>query len=247
MEPLAVFQHKGQTLRIWQDDCAESPRERFDGNIGTLCLSHRRYDLPNESGLTPDELLELLESSIRERLVVLEVRGYDHGSLTIGVSGSDPCLHDLWDSGRLGVIYADIEKARKILCIDDPEELRKAVISSLEEEVKEFNRYLNGCVFGYTLEGPGKAYDSCWGYYGDTWEEAFKGTGAFPEELLKYPMDGEREVQKLQKIRQENFMEFLEQEFGQPEEIPNSWEESMALRIAEQLHRLRSRSDGSQS
>jgi len=60
--------------RIERDPNCTSPRE-YD-NLGTLCLFHVRYKLPNESGMEPDELREFL---LDLDGVKLPVWAYDHG------------------------------------------------------------------------------------------------------------------------------------------------------------------------
>lgn len=41
-----TFEHSGYTVRIETDECQDNPREWC--NLGTMCMDHRRYNLPWE-------------------------------------------------------------------------------------------------------------------------------------------------------------------------------------------------------
>ena len=106
--------------------------------------------------------LDLMELSIddlftrlREKAYVLPLYLYDHSGITMNTGGfSCP-----WDSGQVGFIYAMKDYADSET--PDP-------VKYLEGEVKTYDQYLTGDVYGYTVEDP-EGYaeeDSCWGFYG---------------------------------------------------------------------------------
>lgn len=89
---------------------------------------------------------------------------YDHSGITMSTSPfSCP-----WDSGQVGFIYATRRAVLK-------EWNKKRMSPTLNEqatqvllaEVKEYNQYLTGDVWGYIIEDDaGEQLDSCWGFYG---------------------------------------------------------------------------------
>jgi hypothetical protein len=129
------------------------PREDFD-HLGTMVCFHRRYSLGDiDHGLSLEEAKEL---EARDDVISLPLYLYDHSGLTMNTTGfSCP-----WDSGKVGFIYVTKERAEKE-GVPDPEALLRA-------EVKEYDQYLRGEVYGYrVLDEAGKELDSCWGFYGD--------------------------------------------------------------------------------
>jgi hypothetical protein len=73
-----------------------------------------------------------------------------------------------WDSGQVGYIYIDKEKALKeyggkIFS----RQLKKRLTSYLEGEVEVYDQYLTGDVYGFQLLDPeGEEVDSTWGFFG---------------------------------------------------------------------------------
>ena len=94
-----------KTAKIIRDQDCESPRE-YD-NLGTLCLFHSRYSLPNESEKTAVALQEFIGGEFNG--LVLKVWGYDHGGLALSTEHSG-CFADQWDSGQAGIIYIERSK-----------------------------------------------------------------------------------------------------------------------------------------
>ncbi len=158
---------------IVQDECADSPRE--SDNLGTLCLFHRRYDVPDESGLGMEWVQRFLHNDFKG--VWLPVYAYDHS----GIALSTEPFSCPWDSGQLGVIYITQEKI-------DAEGLEAQGLESnmkeiLRGEVKTFGQWLNGECYGYKLRYDnglcGNHMDSCFGFYGrEEAEQAAREAGA---------------------------------------------------------------------
>ena len=188
-------------LRIEKDDCLESPRT-WD-NLGTIAYKHRNYELGEEKiedpidwlieklGFNEDEAHEFVKYYRRgndlycdenkvaleadflnhDDFVALPLYLYDHGSITIATKPFG-CR---WDSGQLGYIYATKETMEKEYGkLDD--ETRKTALKVLEDEIKTFDQYVTGEVYGFEIveevkcEECGyveeKHIDSSWGFYG---------------------------------------------------------------------------------
>lgn len=146
-------------LTIIQDSSAESPRE-WD-NSCKMMLHHRRYDLPNETGLSfrdYDSYDELREALGAEYKWVFNVYGYEHG----GIAFSLRPFSCPWDSGQAGFICSD-------------EEDRDKAYAQAEAELKTYTAWCNGEVYGYKIEDDnGEEIDSCWGFIGDPEESGMK-------------------------------------------------------------------------
>lgn len=168
----------GYRLRVRNegDNPGDSPRDD-ESNLGTLVLKHGRYDLPFEGDLAGriDEALQNYGFRTVERwlrvchgaTVVLPVRGYDHGQFRLEAAErpSYP-FNDVWDSGLAGLIY-DTPQGREEC--GTPAELIAEVLAA---EVKVYDQWANGEVYGYVVEqheGNGgddwEIVDSCGGYY----------------------------------------------------------------------------------
>jgi len=164
-------------LKIVQDDDARSPRQDFD-NLGTMVCFHHRYNLGDSHSYSDPrhfleslamELAELEEEvleemsmdelmdTIEEHVVMLPLYLYDHSGITMRTSPfSCP-----WDSGQVGYIYVPVKDLEKEgLTLQQAEDI-------LEAEVKTYDQYLTGDIYGYILEThEGEHIDSCWGFYG---------------------------------------------------------------------------------
>lgn len=132
---------------------------------------------------------------------------YDHGGITMSCGARHYPYNDQWDSGQVGWIVVMkktiMEEVGTEYVLDDEGELirvehphkdapstwefktrplteetwRKRAIGIMEAEVKEYDQYLTGEVYGFTLysadpAGEGEEVDwseedSCWGFFGD--------------------------------------------------------------------------------
>lgn len=124
--------------------------------------------VPDDVALTIDWLDSLpyrRERVLRDDLAVcLPLYLYDHSGITIS-HGSFSCP---WDSGQVGWHYITKEAA------DDnwPAWTEDSLNSCLEAELKNYDDYLRGNVWGYVIENEnGDVVDSCSGFYGDALEE----------------------------------------------------------------------------
>ena len=157
-------------LRIFQDDNAESPRQ-WD-NMGTMVCFHRRYNLGDEHNYdSPEEFKQCVNE--KDIAVILPLYIYDHSGITISTSPfSCP-----WDSGQVGWIYVTKEEVRETYGVKRiSKKLLERVTSYLIGDVKTYDQYLTGDVYGFSLvektacdscqETTEEILDSCWGFYG---------------------------------------------------------------------------------
>ena len=163
--------HNGHTIKIYRDEDAESPRE-WD-NLGIIYSNHRRWN-PDGKGI--NDLIREVGGNIYEDTIpfdliakthyFLKVWMYDHSGQTIKVADHNP-FNDPWDSGLAGVIAVSKEKAKKEYGYKRAcKSLEKRVAICLTGEIKTFDQFMQGDVWGYTVEDEnGNETDSCWGYY----------------------------------------------------------------------------------
>lgn len=174
-------------LEIKQDIDPESPRN-WD-NLGKMICFHGRYDLGDKHTMKMEEA-KALYAKMEKQGVVFPLYLYDHSGLTISTAPfSCP-----WDSGQVGFIYADKEAIRKNWGIKAVSKKHlEQTASILQSEVKTYDQYLTGDVYGYVItDEEGEVVDSCWGFYG---EDEAKGAGV---EALEAQMKYEaREAEKI--------------------------------------------------
>ena len=119
-----------------------------------------KYTDPDKS----DRIIKkAIEKIINRFFILLPLNLYDHSGITMRTSPfSDP-----WDSGLVGFIYMTKEEAKKEY--PNTADYIEQATTLLENEVKVYDLYLTGEVFGYDVEPNQEKIncdDSCWGYFG---------------------------------------------------------------------------------
>jgi len=177
MEPVSVVRAGNYIGRIYYDTDPTNPRE--DDHFGRMLCWHNKYKLGDaqptvsptwcmheactESNSDFPEFIEGLEGEDWDNEVIsafdddhysLPLYLYDHSGLTIST-----CPFDFpWDSGRIGFIY--VPKA----CLFGVSE--EEAIERMQAEVDEYDLYLRGESYFFTIELDGEVIDSCGGYLG---------------------------------------------------------------------------------
>jgi len=160
-------------IKIVHDEFPESPRE-WD-NLGKMVCLHRHYNLGDthsfkESDFSSwNELKELLEKE-EDAKVILPLYLFDHSGLSISCSSRQFRMADSagWDWGQVGFIYAT---RKSILETFNCKRLSKRLLDEAKEiligEVKVYDQYLTGDVWGFIIEDDnGEEIESCWGFFG---------------------------------------------------------------------------------
>lgn len=176
-------------LRLVIDPEPDNPRETSD-NFGHMVAWHRRYDLSDKDTAkefpTPESFNEFLREN-KGKIVMLKIQAYEHSGITIRafeisheVNSGDYPFNDRWDAYCIGCIYATYEDIRKEFSVKHvtKKTLEKA-LNILHDEIKTFDLYLTGQVYGYQIVTKHKCKygeheevtGSCWGFYYFTFEE----------------------------------------------------------------------------
>lgn len=147
----------------------------------------QREDIYADDAMLIDAIIDNMSVSdcktlLENKLVMLPLYLYDHSGITMSTSS----FCDRWDSGQVGWIYADYSKIKKEYGVETvtETEIQKAV-SVLEGEVKTYDRYLTGEVYGIVIYKFDEETDSCWGFYGDTDYVISEAASFLPEGIGK--------------------------------------------------------------
>jgi hypothetical protein len=166
------YEHAGLTVKIqWEEyvDENDNPRTNGDCQLGTMYCWHPDYVLGDEQFTHADHpdcetLVEVAEEIKRERkaLCMLPLVLLDHSGISIRVGtsfGEDP---GGWDTTIVGWIFTTQERIDELGCPEDKIE------EGLRAEVKEYDAYLRGEVYHFTIEDEDEeVLDGCGGFVGD--------------------------------------------------------------------------------
>ena len=167
MEAIKTIEKNGLTIKIYQDENPESPREWE--NLGIMACFHNRYTLGDKTDISSDSFSgwNEMEAYIKAELgavVVLPLFLYDHSGISMRTFRHGH--HSAWDCGQVGFIYATKEKivahfGKKIIATKKIEDI-------LISEVETYSAYLEGNIYGFVIEDDaGSHIDSCCGFYND--------------------------------------------------------------------------------
>jgi len=161
----SYLNENGNTVNVFYDDCAESPRE-WD-NLGKFLVPERCEYARNESSIHLEwNDAEEDEATIKAAgAVFLPVYVLDHS----GVKISTGPFGDPWDSGQIGFYVVERDDLKK--SYPTWKRLSKKRLDQLKRimraEVETYSDYVNGSVYGFTVTDPaGIEIDSLWGFYG---------------------------------------------------------------------------------
>ena len=169
MELESIEFDNGMVGKIWHDDYAADPRKEWD-NLATMICFHGRYNLGDHPQIVDwgqYSSFDEVEKAILRRVgpcVILPMYMLDHSGIMVSTTD----FNDKWDSGQIGFVYVSYARLREEMRWKNITKDRiKRAYEWLEAEVQIYGDYLEGNVFGYTLENrEGDEVDSCWGYYG---------------------------------------------------------------------------------
>lgn len=176
--------HGDFVIKIMQDEDPLNPRRDWDP-IGNMICWHRRYDLCDKHNYADsvelfaeiagvdqyeyEERKEELRALAEQKAIIIPLYLYDHSGITMS-TGRFSCP---WDSGQVGWIYIlkDDENYKSWKKQKDwlnGRTLEQAAEDVLKGEVKTYDDFLRGNVYGFKVIDPeGNDVDSCWGYFGD--------------------------------------------------------------------------------
>lgn len=172
MEAIQAEKFGNKVVKIFYDECPESPRE-WD-NLGIIVASHRRHNLQDKEAPKIDfgyfnSWSEVEKHLVKEHeaKVIIPLYMYEHSGIALSTSPFS-CK---WDSRQLGFVYVTKDKIlEEYGCKVVSKKVREKVISVLEGKIETYSQYLNGEVYGFETyevdeEGEETFLGSCWGFY----------------------------------------------------------------------------------
>jgi len=170
-----ILQYKDTILEIKADEFLESPRD-WD-NMGTMAYSHSQYNLGDEKiDNTWEQYLESKDIESKDLAVILPLYIYDHSGISMTCGDRVYPYNDSWDSSMVGFIYVTKQKLREEFHVKKiSKKIIEKAVKILKGEVKTFDQYLQGDVYGFVISKISKCdmnhehkehVDSCWGFYG---------------------------------------------------------------------------------
>jgi len=199
-EAVETIEYKDHTIEIFQDENCESPREW--ANLCEIHYHSSNYILGDTNWRGDmDGYEDMLKEAKKHGDLIIPMHAYIHGGVALSLSsfyGKLPQGHAEFDSGRAGTVIVRRKKileeyGGKILT----KKLKERVYKYAQGEIKTYNQYFAGDVYGYVVDDD----DSCWGYYGTKYaiEEA--------ESIVDYLVKEERkaELEQLEKEKKDHF------------------------------------------
>lgn len=132
--------------------------EKLSNSWNSLGKDYQERSIAHET-----KLKRLVDTVLDKHVLMLPLYLYDHSGITMSTSG----FNCRWDSGKVGYIYADLEKFKKEFGWTQLSRQRKFYIATeLTNEVKTYDQFLTGEVYRYTVQDDnGDCVDSCGGFY----------------------------------------------------------------------------------
>lgn len=159
---IETIERDGFTAYIYYDTDTPNPRKDWD-NFGKIVsrklTSDEHFEFSGDSETDIKRLKQEFGAT-----VILPIYMDSHGGDTVNTTGfSCP-----WDSRQVGWIFATTEDICKIYgCKRVYPVIRRKVKQLLINEIKTYDQYIRGEVYGYVLfDNAGNEIDSCWGFYG---------------------------------------------------------------------------------
>ena len=160
---IGTEEYKGYDIEISYEEESENPIREWD-MIGEFCCWHRKYDLGNSNrfGEGKSTVEELESYAKRTGSLLFSLYLYDHSGITISLSPfSCP-----WDSGQVGYVLVDREKALKEYNKKRlSKQLKDKIYQRIQGEVETYDKYLRGEIYYFNIEKDGEFIDSCHGFY----------------------------------------------------------------------------------
>lgn len=252
-----IISNGKQTLMLRYDNDPDNPRKEWD-NVCSLYCWHRHYDLGDkhnfsgsqdflvwlletyadpedvrnflikeeaeEDGIegwiwTIDEISKLVKDNVEMERVSL----YDHSGLSVSLGGSAG-----WDTGVVGIIWCDKEKALRELRRDM--DWHEAVQKAMSAEIRIYDLYLTGDCYGWQYYEGFDECESCWGYYPDL-GDVFGSEILY--EALSYLEGDSSEYKQFHGDYHENIDDFLKENFRK------DWVKSRIYEIDEEIDGLK--------
>ena len=155
---MSTFTHAGLEVSLEQDLDAESPAEYGDDQVFIVTTRNREFQVIPD-GYDCATIGEETADGEYGDFHVYPLRAYVHSGVSLSLGNSYP-FDCPWDSGQIGfvLVHKDCNPGHE----DD----------TAQSKVDEWNQYLSGDVWFYSVQKDGVYLDSCGGCYGYEYAES---------------------------------------------------------------------------
>lgn len=156
------FDYRDCTITVHPDQNPANPCEEQD-MLGTMLCWHSRYNLGHKHDYrSVEDIVDFLNHE--KPTILMPLYLYDHS----GISISTHPFSCPWDSGQVGWVYTTQQCILKEWsCSQLSPQLQQKARERIEGEVRHYNDYLTGQVYGFEATHNNTLIHSVWGYYGD--------------------------------------------------------------------------------
>ena len=149
MTEIEKIVYRGYTIRIHQDEDAQSPQEYGEDEL-FLVADHRDFHVKPPEGST----FESVSDDYKKTHHCFGLEAYIHSGVRLALSQEGNFPDRRWDVSQLGAIFASKTEWKT----------RKQAREAVQRFIESWNDYLSGNVYGFTID---ELDESVWGYYGD--------------------------------------------------------------------------------
>lgn len=159
MERVEQIDYKGYKINIYPDEDAQRPDNCGDDEM-FLVHYHRNCQIENKA-VTENEIAEWYrgKKTIEKQYWIWPVAAYIHSGIVLSLGSGRHFPDYNWDVSHVGAVL--VKRYRGLT--------EKKARKYAEGLIDEWNDYLSGNVYGYTIEGEDNEEGGCWGFEGD-WE-----------------------------------------------------------------------------
>ena len=152
---METFEKNGYKVTIEQDEDATSPSENQDEHAFIATTRNRYFEVDGPNGETASTIGENLEEWEKTHHVY-KLNAMIHSGVHLSITSDLKQYYMGFDSGQIGFLLVTRDESE----IPYPQKYAEGM-------VEEWNQYLSGDVWGFTIEdGEGNHIDSCFGFYG---------------------------------------------------------------------------------
>lgn len=178
---METFEHNGYKVTIEQDSDPMSPAENQDRHAFIATTRNRYFEVTGPDGETADTIGDNLEEWEKTHHVY-KLNALIHSGVHLSITSDLKQFYMGFDSGQIGFLLVTRDTSER----PNPDKYAESL-------VEEWNQYLSGDVWGYTIEdGEENLIDSCWGFYGFDYAKQ-EAIAAVPDAPPAVPYDEEND------------------------------------------------------
>jgi hypothetical protein len=200
MEPIDTYEHEGITIHVYHDDHPEAGNPREGDQLTTFVCWHPDYVLGDEQFVSPDgrgavatkageqwheardrcrlrptsmEHLQRYLGITRKAVCILPLYLLDHSGISMRSGSPSAADPGGWDTTMVGFVYTTHERVTELCGDGEKYHSDEWIREQVEQDVRLYDMYLQGAVYGYVVAEGSHEESSCWGFLG--WDHEKSG------------------------------------------------------------------------